>query len=76
MSLTELDNRNADGISVSLLWNADTGETFIEIEDMREESVETFPVSAENASDAFQHPFAYLSATRCNNPASNYSVRV
>lgn len=75
MTLTELNNRNNDGISVSLLWNSDSGETFIEIEDARNESVDTFPIAPENAADAFQHPYAYLSACRCvNHPG--FSVKV
>lgn len=59
-TLRELDYRNSDGIEVFLLWNPRTDETFISVSDFKSESEEMFPVSRENAADAFRHPYAYL----------------
>lgn len=55
--LVELDARENDGISVSLLWDATTDETFIELE--TENEWERFEVPNERASDAFAHPYVY-----------------
>lgn len=55
--LLELNSRESNGISVSLLWANDTGETFVEIESETDWS--RFAVSPENASDAFIHPYYY-----------------
>lgn len=72
--LRELDNRNSDGISVSLLWDEDSGETFVEIEDCRNDSVATFAVPGDEAREAFEHPYPYLFSSSCTNPG--FSVRV
>lgn len=64
--LTELDYRNTNGIEVFLLWNSRTGDTFISVCDSQEDSEFCYPVSAANAADAFQHPYAYLVAHEGN----------
>ena len=73
--LRELNNRNNDGISVTLFWDDSDNSTVIEIEDIREDSSVSFAVAPENAADAFAHPYAYLSAFQCNTHPG-YSVRV
>ena len=56
---TELDSRSNDGIEVSLLWRPSDDQVFVRVVDARAgEQFEIF-VDAEDALDAFQHPFAY-----------------
>lgn len=74
--LRELNNRNNDGISVTLLWDDNSDQCFIEIEDMRSDSVETFGIDNECAADAFSHPFAYLQNSLGVSTPRNHSVRV
>jgi hypothetical protein len=44
---------------VSLEWDRDTGKTQIVVADSGSSSMLAFPVAAENAGDAFRHPFRY-----------------
>jgi hypothetical protein len=44
---------------VSLEWDRDTGKTQIIVADTGTSSVLAFPVAAENAGEAFRHPFRY-----------------
>jgi hypothetical protein len=60
----ELDQRTADGLAVSLEWNAATDALRVVVVD-RESATVTFPVRAEDASDAFIHPFVYAGRTGC-----------
>ena len=55
----ELDFRFSDGIEVSLRWRRSDDQVFVRVVDARAgEQFEIF-VDAEDALDAFQHPFAY-----------------
>lgn len=59
--IRELDYRQTSyGLCVTLLWDDETNETFVQID--TEESYSRFPVSSEDASHAFAHPFVYESA--------------
>lgn len=60
-ALRELNYRMDGGIEVSLLWNSDTGDTFVAVSDTSEDSEVVFPVAGKDAGDAFRHPYAYLS---------------
>jgi hypothetical protein len=60
----ELDQRTADGLAVSLEWNPATDALRVVVVD-HESAAVTFPVRAEDASDAFFHPFAYAGRTVC-----------
>lgn len=55
----ELDTRHADGLTVSLEWDRDTGNTQVVIDDVRASSHLAFLVPAASAGDAFRHPFRY-----------------
>jgi hypothetical protein len=55
----ELDTRHDARHTVSLEWDRDSGETQIVVADRGTSSVILFPVSGENARDAFHHPFRY-----------------
>jgi hypothetical protein len=63
LGLAELDYRENDGISVSLLWNRVTNELAVHVLDSS--SSEEFELSCapDEALDVFHHPFAYA-ATR------------
>ena len=54
----QLNHRTADGLAVTLEWNPTTEALRIVVVDRTSETV-TFPVRAEDASDAFVHPFIY-----------------
>jgi hypothetical protein len=58
-NLTELDDRSADGIEVSLLWSRITNQLKVAVEDSR--SGQSFEVHApaDKALDVFRHPYAY-----------------
>jgi hypothetical protein len=58
----ELDRRENDGIQVSLLWSAVTGEVWVSVLD--EQTGESFRIDVDpaRALDAFHHPFSYLPA--------------
>jgi hypothetical protein len=58
--LVELDTRHNAGYTVSLGWDRETGDTQIVVADSRDESMLVFLVPAENAGDAFRHPFRYV----------------
>ena len=55
----ELDTRKADGLTVSLEWDQDTGMTQVVVEDLRAGSEFAFSVPQARAGDAFRHPFSY-----------------
>jgi hypothetical protein len=55
----ELDTRHDVGYTVSLEWDCDSGETHIVVTDCGTSYVLIFPVSGQNAGDAFRHPYRY-----------------
>jgi hypothetical protein len=55
----ELDTRQDADYTVSLEWNRDTGEIQIVVAEGQTASLLVFPVSGEDAGDAFRHPFRY-----------------
>ena len=60
----ELDQRTADGLAVTLGWNPATNALRVVVADRDSEAV-SFAVRAEDASDAFMHPFVYAGRTVC-----------
>ena len=58
----ELDRRENDGIQVSLLWSAVTGDVWVSVLDEQTGQMFSIDVDPAQALDAFQHPFAYLPA--------------
>jgi hypothetical protein len=54
----ELAHRTADGLAVTLEWNPATDALRVVVVDRASAAV-TFPVRAEDASEAFVHPFVY-----------------
>ena len=63
-SYRELDQRTADGLTVTLEWNPTTAALRVVLVD-RESAAVSFPVRAEDASDAFVHPFVHAGRTVC-----------
>jgi carotenoid cleavage dioxygenase-like enzyme len=55
----ELDTRHGDGLTVTLEWDRDTGQTQIVVRDTRTVGPIAFGVPPVNAADAFRHPFRY-----------------
>ena len=55
----ELDRRTNDGFDVRLLWNSQTSQVFVAVEDQRHGSSLEFEVETVDALEAFRHPFAY-----------------
>ena len=55
----ELDHRWSDGVSVTLLWNTQTNRVSVSVLDERRDVAFEFAVQAEDALDAFHHPYAY-----------------
>jgi hypothetical protein len=55
----ELDRRRADGLTISLEWDRETGMTQVVVEDLRAASQIAFRVPQVRAADAFRHPFRY-----------------
>jgi hypothetical protein len=60
----ELDQRTADGLTVTLEWNPATAALRVVVVD-RESATVTFGVRAEDAADAFVHPFVYAEPSVC-----------
>jgi hypothetical protein len=58
IAIRELDRRRADGIEVTLLWNAETNRVFVSVAE-REGNTLEFQVRPAQALDAFHHPYAY-----------------
>jgi hypothetical protein len=68
--LQELDAREADGISVQLLYQKVGNTVLIHLVDSKEEFEDTFIVPPDQAHDAFYHPYAYYSDTRVRQDAA------
>jgi hypothetical protein len=64
----ELDHRNSDGIDVRLLWNPQTDQVSIAVEDERLGRSLAFDVDRAEALAAFHHPYAYGSTPRPAQP--------
>lgn len=58
--IRELTQRCDTFVTVTMLWDDETNETFIEIE--TDADAELIPVPGDELSQAFQHPFVYAAA--------------
>jgi carotenoid cleavage dioxygenase-like enzyme len=56
----ELATRKNDGITVSLEWDRDTGDTQLVVYDTRSAIEVVLGVPGAQAADAFRHPFRYV----------------
>jgi hypothetical protein len=63
-TIRELDHRNSDGIDVRLLWNHQTDQVSVAVEDQRLGRSLAFDVDGADALAAFHHPYAYASNPR------------
>jgi hypothetical protein len=57
--IRELDQRTNDGITITLLWAAETNRVFVSVIEERHGVSFEFAVAAAEAADAFRHPYAY-----------------
>ena len=55
----ELDARASDGVEVRLLWHSSCDRLAVEVTDSRRDERFLLAVRADDALDAFNHPFAY-----------------
>jgi hypothetical protein len=58
-STRELDHRKADGIDVTLLWDAETNQVSVAVVDERFGETFEVDVPSSDALYAFNHPYAY-----------------
>ncbi len=56
----ELDTRQNDGLTVSLEWDRDTGDTQIIVRDAPNATMAVVGIPNASAADAFRHPFRYV----------------
>jgi len=59
----ELDHRESDGVSVTLLWYEDSNRVTIHVVDPRSDEEFDLEVAGHDALDAFRHPYAYILPT-------------
>ena len=56
----ELDHRESDGVSVTLLWYEDSNSVTIHVVDSSTREEFDLEVAGRDALDAFRHPYAYI----------------
>jgi carotenoid cleavage dioxygenase-like enzyme len=56
----ELDHRESDGVSVTLLWHEGTNRVTIHVVDSETGEELDIEVAGRDALDAFRHPYAYI----------------
>jgi hypothetical protein len=56
----ELDHRESDGVSVTLLWHEDSNRVTIHVADSGTGEEFDLEVAGRDALDAFRHPYAYI----------------
>jgi hypothetical protein len=60
----ELDARSCDGLDIRLLWNPGDDSLQVAVADARNDELFVIPVAAQQALEAFHHPFAYAAPVR------------
>ena len=58
----ELDYRCTDGVEVSLLWSKPTNRLWVAVYDGRTDDWFELDVRPDNATDVFNHPYAYAAS--------------
>jgi len=58
----ELDFRSSDGLQVVLLWDPETNRLSVAVSDSKTGDDFEIEVSADEAMDAFHHPYAYAAS--------------
>jgi hypothetical protein len=56
----ELDHRESDGVSVTLLWYEDSNRVTLHVIDSDSDEEFDLEVAGRDALDAFRHPYAYI----------------
>jgi hypothetical protein len=60
-TLTELDQRENNGITVSLMWNRSTNDVVAHVHDGVLDETFDLSIGGKEALDVFRHPYAYAS---------------
>ena len=55
----ELDHRESDGVTVTLLWYEDSNRVAIHVTDASTDEEFELEIAGRDALDAFKHPYAY-----------------
>lgn len=63
-AIRELDHRTSDRIDVRLLWNSQTNQVSIAVDDERTGESFELEIDSAHARDAFWHPYAYADRRR------------
>jgi hypothetical protein len=62
---TELDHRTSDGIDVRLLWDRDSGRTYVSVDDSRTGTSFELEVGENDSPlEVFRHPYAHAAFQR------------
>ena len=68
---TELDHRSNDGIDVRLLWDRETGRTYVTVDDARTGSSFSVEVGENDSPlDVFRHPYAHAALQQVDTTAA------
>jgi hypothetical protein len=62
--IRELDHRRNDGIDVRLLWNQSDDRVMVAVSDAKTGDAFEIEVAADDARDAFHHPYAHAAYAR------------
>lgn len=73
--LVDLASRRAGGIEVALIWNRKEQTLVVFAHDDRTDEEVAIPVSGEEASEVYRHPFAYAHRSLAVGPSVQVSGR-
>jgi hypothetical protein len=74
-NLVDLASRRGGGIEVALIWNRKQGTLVVFAHDDRTDEEVAIPVSGEEASEVYRHPFAYAHRSLAVGPGVKVSGR-
>jgi hypothetical protein len=74
-NLVDLASRRAGGIEVALIWNRKEQTLVVFAHDDRTDEEVAIPVSGEEASEVYRHPFAYAHRSLAVGPTVQVSGR-
>lgn len=74
-NLVDLASRRAGGIEVALIWNRKERTLVVFAHDDRTDEEVAIPVSGEEASEVYRHPFAYAHRSVAVGPSVQVSGR-
>ena len=66
--MTELDQRQGNGITVTLLWNPDSDELIVHVRDEPAQEEFELACAPHEAARVFHHPYAYATSRHDHHP--------